>query len=209
MAFDSRQHCAFFPACPIMKYSRILLAACLTLLLAACGDEHKDKAPSPPPAQSTAAPIAAPAPKPAAEQPRESEAAPSAAEPVASAKAPAIESATKPEAKAPARHEGEAAPKARTVKKPEVDPAIKHPLPPVTLDLRLPRDLVKQLQSDEPVLEVEEKPILPPMFGEKTGQSPFEVGGRLIQRERNERETNDDSWHSEIRGAELQFQFRN
>ncbi|WP_371229347.1 hypothetical protein ACAW63_23345 [Pseudomonas sp. QE6] len=212
MAFDSRQHGAFFPACPIMTSSRILLAACLTLLLAACGDEHKDKAPSPtPPAQPTAetAPAPTPAPQPAAEQPRESEAVPAAAEPVASTRAPAVEAATKPEAKAPAKRETKADSRARTAKTPAVDPAVKQPLPPVKLDLRLPRDLVHQLQPDQPVLEQEDKPLLPPMFEEKTGQSPFEMGARLIQRERNERETDDDSWHSDIRGAELQFQFRN
>ncbi|MFV3304520.1 hypothetical protein ACNFBT_04480 [Pseudomonas sp. NY15181] len=183
-----------------MTSSRILLAACLTLLLAACGDEHKDKAQSPPPpAQPAAAPAPTPTPAPK----------PAAAEPVASAKAPAVEAATRPEAKAPARHQTKADPKARTAKKPALDPALKQPLPPVKLDLRLPRDLVHQLQPDKPVPELEEKPLLPPMFEEKTDQSPFAVGGRLIQRERNERETNDDSWHSDIRGAELQFQFRN
>jgi len=197
-----------------MTPSRILLAACLTLLLTACGDEHKDKAPSPPPPVQPAGELA---PKPAAEQPRESEAAPAAAETVASAKAPAVEVATKPVAKAPSksepkpesRHVDKDQPKARTAKKAAVDPIVKRPLPPVKLDLRLPKDLVQQLHPDKPVPELEDKPLLPPMFVEKTGQSPFQVGGRLIQRERNERESNDDSWHSDIRGAELQFQFRN
>nr|WP_294973591.1 hypothetical protein [uncultured Pseudomonas sp.] len=192
-----------------MTPSRILLAACLTLLLAACGDEHQDKAPSPSHGQSAGTPATAPAAKPTAERPRESEAAPAAAEAVASSKAPAVEAATRHEAKAFAKHETKADSKARTAKKPAVDPAVRRPLPPVQLDLHLPRDLVHQLQPDKPVPELEEKPILPPMFAEKTGQSPFEVGARLIQRERNERETDDDSWHSDIRGAELQFQFRN
>ncbi|WP_152224515.1 translation initiation factor 2 [Pseudomonas sp. SCB32] len=200
-----------------MTPSRILLAACLTLLLAACGDEHKDKAPSPSPAQSAGepAPASTPAPKPSAEQPRESEAAPAAAEPVASAKAPAVEAATKPEAKAPTKSKSESEhgdktePKARAAKKAALDPVVKQPLPPVKLDLRLPKDLVQQLQPDKPVPELEEKPLLPPMFVEKSGQSPFQVGGRLIQREHNEREPSDESWHSDIRGAELQFQFRN
>ena len=199
MAFDSRQHGAFFPACPIMTSSRILLATCLTLLLAACGDEHKDKAPSPPPAQHAGAPVSVPAPVPqsAAEPPHQSEA------------APTVEAIAKPEAKAPARHETQSDTGARTAKKPTVDHAVKQPLPSVKLDLRLPKDLVNQLQHDTPVPELEDKPLLPPMFEEKTGQSPFEMGARLIQRERNERETDNDSWHSDIRGAELQFQFRN
>lgn len=191
-----------------MKKSRILVVVGLSLLLSACGDEHKDKAaaPAPAPAASAAAPnppasASAPAPKPAAEQPRESEARPAAAKAVASPKAPAVEAAIKPEAKAPSKTPAQ-------VKKP-IDPIVKQPLPPVKLDLRLPRDLVHSSQPDEPITVIEEKPILPPMFGEKTGQSPFEVGGRLIQREPNERETNDDSWHSDIRGAELQFKFRN
>lgn len=198
-----------------MTTCRILIAVCLTLLLTACGDEHKDKAPTPvvtPAAPaSTPAPAPVPAPKPAAEQPREAEAAPAAAASVASPKAPAVEKATKPEAKAPAKPVAKAEPKEKekVQKKPEVDPAVKQPLPHVQLDLRLPRDLVHQLQPDKPVPELDEKPLLPPMFGEKDDESPFQVGGRLIQRERNERETNDDSWHSDIRGAELQFQFRN
>lgn len=160
-----------------MMFSRILLAACLTLLLAACGDEHKDKAPDTPPAPSAEAPAPAAAPKPAAGQPRESEAAPAAAEPVASAKAPAVEAATRPEAKAPARHEVKADAKARPAKKPAVDPAVRQPLPPVQLDLRLPRDMVRRLQTDGPEPVLEDKPLLPPMFGEKTDESPFQVGG--------------------------------
>lgn len=192
-----------------MKKSRILVIASLSLLLAACGDEHKDKAatpatapvPAPSPAAAPAAVTPAPAPKPAAEQPRESEAKPAAAKVVASPKAPAVEASIKPEAKAPSRTPAQ-------VKKP-VDPVVKQPLPPVKLDLRLPKDMVHQLEPDKSVTELEDKPLLPQMFGEKTGESPFQVGGRLIQREPNERETGDDSWHSDIRGAELQFKFRN
>ncbi|GEM_PF-2255110 len=202
-----------------MKTSRIVVVASLSLLLAACGDEHKDKAAAPAPAPAPSAPAApavspkatapapagAPAPKPAAEQPRESEAKPAAAKAVASPKAPAVEASIKPEAKAPSKTPAQ-------VKKP-VDPVVKQALPPVKLDLRLPKELVHQLEPDESLSEVEEeKPILPPMFrqkDEKAGSSPFAVGGRLIQREPNERENGDDSWHSDIRGAELQFQFRN
>ncbi|WP_236198640.1 hypothetical protein [Pseudomonas pseudonitroreducens] len=189
-----------------MKTYRILVVASLSLLLAACGDEHKDKvaAPAPAPAPAVApaaAPASTPAPEPAAEQPRENEAKPAAAKAVASPKAPAVEASIKPEAKAPSKTPAQ-------VRKP-VDPAVKQPLPPVKLDLRLPKDLVHELQADDPITVTEDKPILPPMFGEKTGQSPFEVGGRLIQREPNEREANEDSWHSDIRGAELQFKFRN
>ncbi|MDN6859971.1 hypothetical protein QO207_25565 [Pseudomonas sp. CAN2814] len=191
-----------------MKTYRILLVASLALLLAACGDEHKDKAAAPtPPAATTAAPAEpapatpAPAPKPAAEQPRESEAKPAAAKAIASPKAPAVQAATKPEAKAPSKT-------AAQVHK--TDPAVHKPLPPVKLDLRLPKDLVKQLEPEHPAttVELEDKPILPPMFGEKTDVSPFSVGGQLIQREPNERQGNDDSWHSDIKGAEVQFNFR-
>lgn len=200
-----------------MKTSRIVVVASLSLLLAACGDDHKDKAavpasapsapaaPAVPPKATAPAPVSAPAPKPAAEQPRESEAKPAAAKAVASPKAPAVEASIKPEAKAPSKTPAQ-------VKKP-VDPVVKQALPPVKLDLRLPKELVHQLEPDESLSEVEEeKPILPPMFrqkDEKAGSSPFAVGGRLIQREPNERENGDDSWHSDIRGAELQFQFRN
>jgi hypothetical protein len=186
-----------------MKKSRILIVASLSLLLAACGDEHKDKAaaPLPAPASAAAPAPAGSAPEPSAEQPREAEAKPAAAKAVASPKAPAVEASIKPEAKAPSKTPAQ-------VRKP-VDPVVKQPLPPVKLDLRLPRDMVHPLDPDKPMTELEDKPLLPQMFGEKTGQSPFEVGGRLISREPNERESNDDSWHSDIRGAELQFQFRN
>ncbi len=196
----SRQHCAVFMTVRSMNKSRILVVASLSLLLAACGDEHKDKAAAPVSASAPAPSV--PAPEPAAEQPRESEAKPAAAKAVASPKAPAVEAAVKPEAKAPSKTPAQ-------VKKP-LDPVVRHPLPPVKLDLRLPKEMVRQLEPDESVSELdEEKPLLPPMFGEKTGQSPFQVGGRLISREPNERENNDDSWHSDIRGAELLFQFRN
>lgn len=181
-----------------MKTIRILVFASLSLLLAACGDEHKDKAAAP---VSAPAPASVPAPQPAAEQPRESEAKPAAAKAVASPKAPAVEASVKPEAKAPSKTPAQ-------VKKP-VDPIVKHPLPPVKLDLRLPRDFTHQPGPAELQAELEDKPLLPQMFAEKPGQSPFQVGGRLISREPNEREGNDDSWHSDIRGAELQFQFRN
>lgn len=190
-----------------MNKSRILVVASLSLLLAACGDEHKDKAavPAPTPAAVLAPAASSPAPEPAAEQPRESEAKPAAAKAVASPKAPAVEAAIKPEAKAPSKTPAQ-------VKKP-VDPVVKQPLPPVKLDLRLPKELVHQLEPDQPVTALEEeKPILPQMFRSKDENaevSPFAVGGRLISREPNERETNDDSWHSDIRGAELQFKFRN
>ncbi|MCP1624460.1 hypothetical protein [Pseudomonas nitroreducens] len=201
----SRQHCAVFLTVRSMKMSRILIVASLSLLLAACGDEHKDKAAAPAPAPAAAPAASAPAPEPAAEQPRESEAKPAAAKAVASPKAPAVEAAIKPEAKAPSKTPAQ-------VKKP-VDPVVKQPLPPVKLDLRLPRELVHQLEPEQPVTALEEeKPILPQLFRSKDESaevSPFAVGGRLISREPNERETNDDSWHSDIRGAELQFKFRN
>lgn len=79
------------------------------------------------------------------------------------------------------------------------------------LDLRLPREVLHGLDADFEALKTVDKPLLPPMFEDKSKrESPFEVGGRLIQRERGERiDPNDDSWHSDIRGAELQFQFRN
>lgn len=206
----------FFAGLP-MTTCRILIATCLALLLTACGEEHKDKAPaaSPAPVPSSSAPATPPAqpPKAAAEHPRESEAAPAAAAAVAADSAPAVEKAAKPEPKAEAKAPAKPQPKAGHKEKPNhqgaLDPAIKKPLPHVQLDLRLPRDLVHQLQPERPVSELEDKPLLPPMFAEKNEESPFQVGGRLIQREHNEREPSDDSWHSDIRGAELQFQFRN
>lgn len=79
-------------------------------------------------------------------------------------------------------------------------------LPPVRLDLKLPPELVEQLQPDEPPEEAGSPPLLPELFVEKPKEpGPFELNGRLIT---NEREKDEGYWNS-VEGAELQFKFRN
>ncbi|WP_244160954.1 hypothetical protein [Pseudomonas delhiensis] len=173
---------------------RILLLTLLPLLLSACGDA--DKAPPAKAQAPTAAPAAsaqkAPAPEPA---------------PAASVvKAPAKPATPKAQLGKPLAPERLPVADAKPKKAPE--PSVNKPLPPTKLDLRLPRDVLRGLEPGNALRENLDKPLLPPLFEEK--ESPFQVGGRLIQRERGERtDPGDDSWHSDIRGAEVQFQFRN
>lgn len=79
-------------------------------------------------------------------------------------------------------------------------------LPPAKLDLRLPSDMVEQLQPEEAAdIDFSKPALLPEMFVEKPqAPGPFELNGRLIT---NEHST-DDYWDS-VEGAELQFKFRN
>ncbi|QKE65708.1 hypothetical protein HNE05_10030 [Aquipseudomonas campi] len=83
-------------------------------------------------------------------------------------------------------------------------PVKPQPLPPAKLDLRLPAELVEQMELGEPLQELPEQPLLPPLFGEKpTEPGPFQLNGRLITNDQSE-----DYWDS-VEGAELQFEFRN
>lgn len=89
--------------------------------------------------------------------------------------------------------------------KPAAKVSASKPLPPAKLDLRLPPDLVEQLQPEEPVdVDVPQPPLLPEMFVKKPAEpGPFELNGRLITNDHSE-----DYWDS-VEGAELQFKFRN
>lgn len=72
-------------------------------------------------------------------------------------------------------------------------------LPPAKLDLRLPKELVEEIQPSE---VLNEQPVLPPMFVDKTPDaSPFELNGRIL--------TNEQAGDDSVQGAELQFKFRN
>lgn len=78
-------------------------------------------------------------------------------------------------------------------------------LPPVKLDLRLPAELVEQMEPGEPQKGLSRESLLPPLFVEKPAEpGPFQLNGRLI--------TNDHSkedYLDSVEGAELQFEFRN
>ncbi|MEO4048169.1 hypothetical protein AAFN46_13905 [Pseudomonas sp. CAU 1711] len=77
-------------------------------------------------------------------------------------------------------------------------------LPPVQLDLRLPKETVERLASHEPREGLPEQALLPPLFLEKPIEpGPFQLNGRLITNDRD-----DDYWQS-VEGAELQIEFRN
>lgn len=76
-------------------------------------------------------------------------------------------------------------------------------LPKAKLDLRLPPELVEQLEPGEPAPGQSSEALLPPLFVEKSApQSPFQLNGRLITNEREE-----DYWRS-VEGAEVQFEFK-
>ena len=191
---------------------RLALLTLIPLLLSACGEADKavpTKAPAvtaapAPVVAPTAAPVVAPASAPEVtiggpkEAPREPES------------KPKVKAETAPLGKplAPA-HLPVATAKNKGA--PENVPDVRRAGAHSKLDLRLPQDVLHGMDADLEELKTVDKPLLPPLFEDRSKQeSPFQVGGRLIQRERGERtDPNDDSWHSEIRGAELQFQFRN
>ncbi len=85
-------------------------------------------------------------------------------------------------------------------------------VPKAKLDLRLPKDLVKNLEPKVAVTpgaspapsKTADPALLPQMFADKPGDvSPFEVGGRVITNERTR-----DQDEGMFDGAELQFKFR-
>ncbi|CDF85047.1 hypothetical secreted protein [Pseudomonas knackmussii B13] len=196
--------------CLLTMLHRLVLLTLIPLLLSACGEADKAAPSKAPTAAATPAPVVAPAAAPVA--------APAA---VASSVEPQEvphEPVPKPKVKAETAPLGKPLAPARlpvaTAKNkgaPENVPDVHRAGAHSKLDLRLPQDVLHGLDADLEELKTVEKPLLPPMFEDKSKQeSPFQVGGRLIQRERGERvDPNEDNWHSDIRGAELQFQFRN
>ncbi|MWV18143.1 hypothetical protein F3I16_19045 [Pseudomonas sp. L-22-4S-12] len=156
-------------------------------LLAACDEPPKPPAPVPTP-PSIAAPPAGPG------EPPARVAAPPAVSPVQTQ--PAAQN--KPEPRAPVRQQA----KSQPVAKAQAERPTR--LPPVKLDLRLPAELVEQMELGEPLAELPSEPLLPPLFGEKPAEpGPFQLNGRLITNDESE-----DYWDS-VEGAELQFEFRN
>lgn len=199
-----------WPFACLAMLQRLLLLTLLPLWLSACG--NADQAVSAKPA--AAAPVVqAPVVVPEKVVP----AAPVApAEPTPPAAEPQADQAAKQKAKSPTRvaEQGKATaakPQAVAKAKSRAAAEVHKVTPHSKLDMRLPKEVLHGLEPGSSELAAEiDKPLLPPMFEEKPKESPFQMGGRLIQRERNERsDPSDDSWHSDIRGAELQFQFRN
>ncbi len=104
--------------------------------------------------------------------------------------------------------------KPQTVQQQKASAAVKKAeVPKAKLDLRLPKDLVNKLEP-----EVAASPgtsptpsdpaLLPQMFAGKPGQSPFEVGGRVITSDRIRDQEKDGGILDTVDGAELQFKFR-
>lgn len=159
-----------------MKSLRLFAPFALAGLLVACDDPPAPKAP--------------PTPKPPAVQPATP--APSKAE--APKDEPAKQAA---DAEKPKPVEKKAA--VASTPKPKPKPAKDVVLPPAKLDLRLPKDLVEEIKPSE---VLNEQPVLPPMFVDKTPEvSPFELNGRIL--------TNEQAGDDSVQGAELQFKFRN
>lgn len=170
----------------------------LTLSLLAACDESPKPVPTPPRIE--------PATKPAGEPSVATEAAPVLA-PLVAAKPTAITTPAAPRSTAGASQV--AAAKVQPVPESRVTTGKEHrqpvkPLSPSKLDLRLPAELVEQMELGEPLDSLSSQPLLPPLFVEKPVEpGPFQLNGRLI--------TNDQSegyWNS-VEGAELQFEFRN
>lgn len=160
-----------------------LACACLALtLLVACDKEAPPKpgAPPAPPPVSSSPPPAPPAPP---------------VEPV-----PAADPKPVPPPPAPAPKL--VPPTPAPIKPKENLTTVKAPVPKVTLDLSLPKDLVDQLEPGDAKDDVQGQAVLPQLFAEKPAENSFGLNGKLIT---NERET--DAWHS-VEGAELQFEFK-
>ena len=170
----------------VFRVTALLLALGL---LAACDEQAQPAAPPPTPPRTEVVPV--PEPEPPVSVPAEPAVrVPAASQPAVSAKPAAVQSP--PPQKQPVRAKVQAPP----VAKPQ-------PLPQVKLDLRLPAELVEQMEF-EPLEELPAEPLLPPLFVEKPSEpGPFQLNGRLITNDQNV-----DYWDS-VEGAELQFEFRN
>jgi len=83
---------------------------------------------------------------------------------------------------------------------------VKTELPSANLDLSLPRDMVQELKPPGTVTLPKREPLLPPMFGEKSGSSPFQLNGRLLSNEMQLQLRNEE--RREVEGAALDFEFK-
>lgn len=92
------------------------------------------------------------------------------------------------------------------VETPVEKPAVAKPVaevPKLKLDLRLPKDLVQEL-NDADTNEYSAERALPPMFAPKDAEpEPFELSGKLLMDE-----TGSNGSHDTIDGAQLQFKFK-
>ncbi|MEZ1319466.1 translation initiation factor 2 [Pseudomonas fluorescens] len=83
---------------------------------------------------------------------------------------------------------------------------VKTPLPSANLDLSLPEDMAEELKPKGTVPLPRHDGVLPQMFGDKTGSSPFQLNGRLISNEMQLQLRNEE--RREVEGAALEFEFK-
>ncbi|UVK97331.1 translation initiation factor 2 [Pseudomonas sp. B21-048] len=81
---------------------------------------------------------------------------------------------------------------------------VKTKLPPASLDLSLPKDMVEELKPVGTVPLPRHETVLPQMFGDKT--SPFQLNGRLLSNEMQLQLRNEE--RREVEGAALEFEFK-
>lgn len=79
-------------------------------------------------------------------------------------------------------------------------------LPSTKLDLSLPKDMVQELKPVGTVPLVRREPLLPQMFGDKSGNSEFQLNGRLLSNEMQLQLRNEE--RHEVEGAALDFEFK-
>ncbi|MHC8318396.1 translation initiation factor 2 [Pseudomonas sp. LB3P31] len=82
----------------------------------------------------------------------------------------------------------------------------KIPLPSAKLDLSLPKDMVEELDPVGTVPLPKHDALLPQMFGDKTGSSPFQLNGRLLSNEMQLQLRNEE--RRDVEGAALEFEFK-
>ncbi|WP_178106667.1 hypothetical protein [Pseudomonas mangiferae] len=215
-----------------MSKSRSLGIVLAALLLGAC-ERETPAPPSPPPGAPTAPKVteakpasSAPAPAtretpapspprpPVAAKPAETTRPETPAKPAAAPvpQRPAQVTEVTPPADADEDDDADDAPKPKPARKvadavrkanPAPSKAATETLPDVKLDLHLPSDAVKQLDTAhksarKPAKGAHEEALLPPMFVERRPSSPFQLNGRLITKEREDA----------VEGAELRFEFK-
>jgi hypothetical protein len=97
--------------------------------------------------------------------------------------------------------------KAAVIKKPLRSSAASSKLTPLKVNLSLPPGLIKNMEFGKPLAEVEEVPVLPPMFGEAAPEpSAFQLSGKLITNERQKEQS--DNYFDSVDGAQLSIEFR-
>ncbi|KAA0974672.1 translation initiation factor 2 [Pseudomonas sp. ANT_H12B] len=83
---------------------------------------------------------------------------------------------------------------------------VKTKLPSADLDLSLPEHMAEELKPVGTVPLPRHDAVLPQMFGDKAGSSPFQLNGRLISNEMQLQLRNEE--RHEVEGAALEFEFK-